>query len=176
MKTKEIWKDIPNYEGLYQVSNLGRVRSLDKIKIHNISGNEFLKKGKILKGCVDYAGYKHVVLYSNKKSKTTKIHKLVSIVFLNHKPCGHKLVVDHINANKLDNRLCNLQLISQRKNSTKENRGVSKYIGVDYLKKRGKWRSRICINGKEKYLGLFNNEYDAYLAYKKELLKINKNE
>lgn len=173
-KEKEIWKNIKDYDNLYQISNLGRVRSLDRYVKHSVANVNILRKGKIIIGCIDNIGYRHVSLYKNKKGKTFKIHKLVATAFLNHTPCGHKLVVDHINNNKLDNRVNNLQLISSRENSTKENRGDSNYIGVGYHKSSSKWRSRIQINGINKNLGLFNNEFDAHLAYQKELIKLSK--
>ena len=167
----EIWKDIPNYEGIYQVSNLGRVKSLErKSKYRN--GFRLIKE-KFLKLIKGKRGYLRVSLRKDGVLKIKKVHQLVAMSFLNHKPCGHTLVVDHINANKLDNRLCNLQLISQRKNSTKENRGFSKYVGVGYHKSAKKWRARIRINGKQKYLGLFKNELDAANAYQEALKKFN---
>lgn len=72
----EIWKDIPEYENRCQVSNFGRVKSL--------------LTNKILKPNNDGYNRLYVSIYRNKKSKSIKIHKLVAIAFLNHKPCGHK--------------------------------------------------------------------------------------
>jgi hypothetical protein len=85
---------------------------------------------------------------------------LVAMAFLNHKPDGtHKIVVDHINNNKLDNRVVNLQLISQRENLSKDRKdGTSKYVGVCWKKSRNKWQVDIKIDGKRKYLGLFTDE------------------
>jgi ribosomal protein L15E len=72
------------------------------------------------------------------------------MAFLNHTPCGYKIVVDHIDNNiKTDNRLENLQLITQRENVSKDIKNTSsKYIGVCWHKKAKKWRSSIQINGK----------------------------
>ena len=155
---KEIFKDIPGYEGTYQVSNLGNVKSFKCLK------------QKLLKPSINDAGYFRVNLTKNKKINTIKIHKLVAITFLNHNSCGHKLVIDHINNIKTDNRLLNLQIVTNRYNSSKDRKNkTSKYIGVSYYKITKKWVSCIYINGKQKHLGFFKNEYDAHLAYQNAL-------
>jgi len=153
----EIWKDVIGYKGIYIVSNLGRVKSLK------------FNKEKILKSVINSNGYYTVVLYNN-NTKTRKVHQLVAESFLDHKPCGHKLVVDHINDIKTDNRVKNLQIVTQRYNACKT-QGVytSKYKGVFWKKERNKWEAGIGINNKRKYLGLFINEYDAHLAYQNAL-------
>jgi hypothetical protein len=154
----EIWKDIPEYEGHYQVSNLGEVKSLK------------YGKEKILSKAINSNGYYCCVLSKNRNTKTRKVHQLVSIAFLGHSPNGHKLVVDHIDNNRLNNRLDNLQLISQRENTSKDKKcTASKYTGVTWDKNASKWMARIRINNKNKYLGLFQKEYDAYIAYKTAL-------
>jgi len=158
MNQKEIWKDVKNYEGHYQVSNLGNVKSLK-------CGRE-----KILKPSLANTGYYRVCLTSG----VVFIHKLVAISFLNHNPNGHQLVVDHIDNNPLNNKLENLQLISHRENCIKDRK--SKYLtGVSKVSKSNKFRARIVINGKQKYLGCFTNELEASNAYQKELKKVNNN-
>lgn len=169
---KEIWKDIPEYEGYYQVSNLGNVRSIDRIIEHSRLG-QVKRKGKILKPGLDGVGYYFVVLSKNGILKPVNIHKLVAITFLGHKPCGYKEVVDHINNDKSNNSSDNLQLISVRENTSKDRFcGASEYVGVSWNKTLNKWRSKIWLNGKYKHLGYFNDEYDAHLAYQRELSKI----
>lgn len=116
---KEIYKDIPNYKGLYQVSNLGKIKSL---------GNNKLKKEKILKNRLSSSGYLHVYLSKNKEGKNFKVHQLIAMAFLNHIPNGHKIVVDHIDNNPLNNYVENLQLISQRENTSKRRLYYSKRI------------------------------------------------
>ena len=159
----EVWKDIPNYEGLYQVSNLGNVRSLNYKKTGNI---------KKLSCSIDANGRPLVGLW-NINRKTYSVHVLVAVAFLKHKPCGMKIVVDHINNDRLNNKLYNLQLITQRENSSKDKKkGTSKYTGVFLAKGKNKWRAAITINGKQKHLGCFVNEKDAAQAYKNELKKL----
>jgi hypothetical protein len=77
------------------------------------------------------------------------------------------LEVDHINGDKLDNRLKNLRICTptQNKHNVKSNRGSSKYKGVSYNKAEKKWKSYITIDGSRKNLGTFTNEDEAALAY-----------
>lgn len=167
---EEIWKDVIGYEGIYQVSNLGRVKSLSRI-IFNRGINPFISKEKILKGA--NCEYRNVVLAKNGINKSVRIHKLVAIHFLNHTPCGYDLVINHKDLNKLNNSSDNLEIVSNRDNCNKKHIvHTSKYTGVNWNKSANKWMSGIKINGKRKHLGYFINEYDAYLAYQKELKKL----
>ena len=169
-KEVEIWKDIPGYEGLYQVSSLGRVKSLPKEWIAG-QGRKIKHNGKIMKLGTSRGGYLVTVFVKNSKRKTVKVHQLVAIAFLNHKPCGMELVVDHINNIVTDNRVCNLQLITSRFNSSKDKKNkTSKYTGV--CRFRNKWVANIVINGKNKYLGVFKCELAASYAYQKGLKEL----
>lgn len=92
MNIMEIWKDIKGYEGLYQVSNEGRVKSLDRI-VKNKLGTQFVE-GRLLKQFVDKSGYSHVALCNSGIIKNKTIHRLVAEAFIenpNNLPC-----VDHI--------------------------------------------------------------------------------
>ena len=165
---KEIWKDIKGYEGLYQVSNLGRVKSLSR-KTSNGKGF-FISREIIKKPTNNNKGYLQLLLSKDLKAKCFKVHKLVAIAFLNHTPCGMELVIDHINDNKLDNRVENLQIVTSRFNTYKTKvKYSSKYKGVSWHKKANKWTASIHINGKGVYLGIFNCELAASLAYQNEL-------
>ena len=81
MENIEIWKDIENYEGLYQVSNLGRVRSLER-DVYYQNGTFHHLKEKILVPNLDSKGYPFVQLYKNGKRKTIKTHRLVALAFI----------------------------------------------------------------------------------------------
>lgn len=156
----EIWKDVEGYEGKYLISNTGKLKS--------IIGN----KEKLLNGHTNYLGYLQYSLRWKLKNKANnyKAHQLVAQAFLGHKICGHKLVVDHINDIKTDNRVENLQIVTQRFNVCKtQGNYSSQYKGVSWDKNRNKWLVHISINGKIKHLGLFTNEYKAHLAYQNAL-------
>ena len=92
---EEIWKDIENYEG-YQVSNFGRVRSLDR---YNSRG--YWIKGCILKPIMDKKGYLNVGLSKNNQRKAFKVHRLVALHFIPN--IENKPEIDHINTIKTDN-------------------------------------------------------------------------
>ena len=166
---QEIWKDIKGYEGLYKVSNLGRVKSVERVCKSKFGSFRRVSE-KIRKVVIGNTGYYEVTLNKKGKRKTFKIHQLVAINFLNHKPCGYNLIVDHINNDQLDNKVENLQITTQRVNASKDRKNkTSKYTGVSFNKGTNKWISRITISGSEVYLGLFNCETSAHLAYQKVL-------
>lgn len=171
---EEIWKDIVGYEGLYMVSNLGRVRSFAKLK--RLNDGTILGEPRILKQALTNYGYKQVCLYINNTTTPFTIHKLVAIAFLNHKPNGHELIVDHIDGNKTNNKLQNLNIISQRENVAKgrcAKIGSSKHIGVSWNKRSRKWLSYIYVGNKRIDLGFFKSEIEASNAYKNKLNTIN---
>lgn len=107
---KEIWKDIPGYEGLYKVSNIGNVKSLARLVVNNKGFRNI--PNKILNPGIDTAGYSRLNLSINSNVKTFRVHVLVAMSFLQYKPSYGKLVCDHIDENKLNNNLSNLQIIS----------------------------------------------------------------
>lgn len=171
----EIWKPVKNYEGLYEVSNLGRVRSLDRTRkaLNNSIAN---LPGRILSQGLTKMGYLSVSLTKEQKAKTFTTHQLVTIAFLNHIPNKYENIVDHIDNNSLNNRVDNLQIITQRHNSTKDqfrfNRN-SKYVGVCWHIGRKKWYASITEKGKRYFLGSFINEIDASNAYQNKLKQLN---
>lgn len=162
---KEIWKDIVGYEGLYQVNECGNVKSLSRtITKGNIT---YVTKDKILKQSVDSVGYPYVNLSDYKKQKTFRVHQLVAVAFLNHIPDKHKgLVIDHIDGNKLNNMTTNLQLITNKKNTSKDRKNkTSKYTGVSWHKQSNKWLAQFREKGSVKYLGTFETKEEARDAY-----------
>lgn len=162
---EEIWRDIPHYETIYQVSNIGRIMALNYSK----SG-----KSRIRKQQIDGRGYPSINLSKNGVQKRHRVHKLIAMAFLNHKPNGKmEVVVDHIDNNPLNNRLENLRLISQRENASKDRVGKSsKYVGVSKHSQHNNWVARIKIKDKYIHLGCFKTEYKAHLAYQKRLKEV----
>ena len=169
----EIWKDIPNYESLYQVSDLGNVRSLDK-KVRNHLAERTIK-GKLLKGNLNKNGYRQVILSKDGKIKNYYIHQLVAMAFLGHKPNGYNGVIDHIDRDRLNNNLKNLRITDCRENSNNRSIGyTSKYRGVSKKKNSDSWTSYISLKGKNKNLGTFETELRASIAYELALLQLDK--
>ena len=167
---KEIWKSVPNYIG-YEVSSLGRVRSLDR-EVAYSDGRVRRCKGKVLKQNPVGKGYLKVCINT---TKGMYVHQLVAMAFLGHVPNGQKLVVDHIDGDKLNNNLNNLQVITNRENTSKDRSGgTSKYVGVSWSKQNKKWKAQIRVDGKQIYIGHFTNEIDAHNAYQKKLKEISK--
>lgn len=117
MNELELWSDVEGYEGHYQVSNLGRVRSLDRgmwVTQDRYTKPRWMKrKGKVLKPGIgakvkDRRGqYARVVLCKYGKSKTYDVHRLVGLHFVSN-PLN-KPALNHINADSLDNRAANLE-------------------------------------------------------------------
>lgn len=104
----EIWKDIKGYENLYQVSNLGNVRSLDHIRKNGKDENKkCLHKGKMLKPGIESIGYKVVGLSKEGKSKSFRVHRLVAETFIDN-PNNYKCI-NHKDENKLNNNVNNLE-------------------------------------------------------------------
>jgi hypothetical protein len=174
MNNTEIFKDIPGYEGLYQVSNLGNVKSLSRIMDNG--KRKYISKEKIMKHNDDGNGYYQLGLSKEGKTKCMKIHVLVAMAFLGHVPDGtNRIVPDHKNEITTDNRLENLQLITHRQNIEKywlTKNTSSQYTGVFWHKQRNKWQTQIRIAGKKKHLGLFTDEYEAHLVYQKALQEV----
>ncbi len=157
----EIWKDIPEFEGDYQASNLGNVKSIK------------FNRTKILNKWLTNNKRYTVNLWKNKKPYYgNRIAVLVAKAFLNHKPSGHKLVVDHIDNDKTNDCLYNLQVISHRENISKDMKNKVGYTGVSKCTSGAKFYAQININKKCYYLGSYKTPKEASQAYQNELKKL----
>lgn len=165
----EEWRWIPGYEDHYKVSNMGRVYSVPRLDArgHKLKGL-FLKR-------IKSNGYLWVNLFKGGQRKCVGVHVLVAMAFKNHNPNGHAVVVHHVNHDKHDNRAENLEVTTQRintglKEGKKEGKYSSIYPNVCFHKATGKFMAQVTIPGvrpqKQKTLGYFDDEYDAYLAAK----------
>lgn len=112
---REIWKDIKDFKG-YQVSNKGRIRTFNKVTYTHKHGERHWKN-KILryKGNTYKTGYR-VDLWKEGKPYTLLVARLVAFTFYNEDINNHKLTVDHIDGNRLNNNLENLELVSLKEN------------------------------------------------------------
>jgi len=153
---EEVFRDIPNYIGLYQVSNMGSVKSFKRIE------PILLKQG------TNRHGYKYVILHRDAVRVSFNVHKLMQLAF--DMGGGY---MDHINGIKIDNRLDNLRVVTPRQNSqNKVCHRNGKLVGAS-LKNRDRnlkkpWQSVIQIKGKRKFLGRFTTELEAHQRYMTE--------
>lgn len=128
----EVWKDIPGYEGTYQVSSLGRVRSLDRLaegKKHTAL------KGRVLRAAVNRRGYLHVTLRKNGRSVSREVHVLVASAFLGLRGKEDEQV-RHLDGNQLNNKVSNLRYGTRSQNQldTYDYRGYHHKLTVSDVK------------------------------------------
>ena len=136
---KEFWKDIEGYEGIYQVSNLGRVKRVTT--------------GRILKGCKDRGGYLVVSLSKNGMYKTHKIHRLVAQAFIPNQE--NKPDVNHIDEDKANNLYSNLEWVTAKENNnhgTRIERTSHKIKAIDIV--NGEYNIYCSIRDCSRKLGL----------------------
>jgi hypothetical protein len=163
----EEFRDIPEYEGLYQVSDLGRVKALQREVLHK-TGVTHIKGIRVLKQANNGKDYLSVLLYNlDSKKKSFYVHRLALKTFKGNSD----LLVDHKNHIRLCNILSNLQYLTPRLNSsTVVNRPTpaSMFIGVTKsTNKFKKWRVYIRINGKKQFVGSYYTEKEASDGYQK---------
>lgn len=108
-KEKELWKDIKDYEGLYQASNLGRIKSLI-----GWNGKEYVHREKILKPTITDRRYASVTLHKNKRSKSVMIHRIIAEIFVDNS--YNFPYVMHIDENMYNNKASNLKWGSAKEN------------------------------------------------------------
>jgi len=110
---EEIWKNVVGYEWLYMVSNLGRVKSINRLTMYR-EGRVGLTKEKILSQHSHYNGYLLVTLSKDGMRCKYLVHRLMALAFLpnpDNKPC-----INHINGVKADNRIENFEWCTQKEN------------------------------------------------------------
>lgn len=110
----ELWKEVPGYEGVYSVSDLGAVRSEPRIVAHILDGKRL--KGKVIRSRINkQTGYPAVNLCVNNRRKTFPVHVLVCMAFIGPRPEG--LVIRHMDGSRLNSELGNLSYGTQLDNS-----------------------------------------------------------
>lgn len=118
---EEIWRSVDGYEGLYEVSNFGHVRSLFRYK-------------RILKPMISSTGYQRVDLFKNKQRKQFSVHRLVATAFVNND--DNKPFVNHKDENKLNNRADNLEWVTHQENCLYGTAIQRRMLHTDYSKRR----------------------------------------
>ena len=163
----EIWKAIPKHKG-YEVSNKGRVRSINRIMLGKDGINRKFK-GRVLS--LANNGRMQASLGNNTKpirnNNPIRVSILVMMAFKGYLNDDSNLVVDHIDNNRSNDDLDNLQIITQRENLSKNRNPISGFTGVSKI--NNKWRAQIAINGTKLIIGAFNTPEEASEAYQTKL-------
>jgi hypothetical protein len=163
------WIDIKGYEGHYQISDTGLVKSLER---EAFNGYKMYKlRERILKQNPVGSGYLTVTLSLESKVKRFYVHQLVAKSFLD-KPDGY--VVNHKDGVKVNNQLSNLEWTTQSKNIShsydiglRDRKSESGYKGVKAI--NNGFMARICRDNKTIYVGTYDTKEKAYEAYKKAI-------
>lgn len=167
---QEIWRTINGYEGYYEISNYGRVKSLSRLIIMDSKRKRF-QQDRILTHNICNTDYPRVTLTKNGKGIQFHIHCLVANAFI---PNPNRLGdVNHKDSDRLNPIVNNLEWTSRRENVTHgwlNRKKASVFPGVQFLKNRGQWKSIIWLNGKGKYLGQFKTEKEASDAYQQAVV------
>lgn len=144
----ETWKSLPNYENRYAISNYGRIKNI--------------KNRRMRVSSVNHNGYAVITLKTNGIPKTYKIHILVWEVF-GDTP-RKNLTIDHIDNDKTNNHIDNLQLLSMRDNIVKAKNFYKKSgLPTGVSRKNSKYQSALTVDGRSYYLGVFNCPTAAYI-------------
>ncbi|MHA2099654.1 MAG: HNH endonuclease [Candidatus Kariarchaeaceae archaeon] len=160
-----MWKDIPNYPN-YQFN----IDTLEVKSLARITSNQYNGKERILKSHFNN-GYYLYVLYNEEGQRTLKRSQICWLVYNGNLP-PKGIVIDHINENRQEDHIWNLQELTNRENTSKGwiNKKRSNYpIGVTLHRKTNTYRSRIKRNNKEICLGYFKTIKEASDVYQNAL-------
>ena len=168
----ELWKDVVDYETLYQISNLGNFRrhpdkqSKDRYRT---------PKGIARRTAINHFGYKYATLSKDGKSTKKTVHQLVAVAFI--PKCTYGAVINHIDGNKLNNCVSNLELSNSVHNNTHAHAiglapkpGKSIYRNVSTVMRKGKkaatiaYTASVKINSLRHFIGWFRDEIEAAKA------------
>lgn len=165
----EKWREIKGYEGYYEVSSLGRIRSMDRVVVYS-NKRKYTYKSKIR--ATSNSEYRLIALSKHGVVKMFKVSRLVAIHFL--KEVKGKEIVNHKDGDKHNDNIKNLEWCTYSENSlhafetglkTKKN----KVSGVFFHKERGKWCSYLYRNNKNIFVGRFKTENEAIKEREKKI-------
>lgn len=172
----ELWKDIPEYEKYYQISNFGNVRTKDR-QVVNVDGKVSFYKSKDRKPSI--SEYRMIALSKNGCVKVLKISRIVAKLFVKGKSDVNK-IVNHIDGNKHNDLYSNLEWCSHSHNSIHAfrlnlNKRKNNYTGIFFEKRRNKWACYLYRDNKNLFVGRFSTEQEALNAYNKKINDYNSN-
>lgn len=193
LNDNEIWKEIPNFEGYYEASNKGKIRSMQRSVPNSEKGSRLSKAKEIAQNSTTRSNYLYVQLWKHNKVHRMSVHRMVALTFIPN-PLS-KSEVNHIDGNKINNLVDNLEWVTSSENKrhafkiglrkndahvakqigTKYN-AVSKYHNVTYDKSRNQWKASIKVEGKMLFQKRFKYEDDAakYVNKMIDELKLNR--
>jgi len=158
---EEEWKLIDGYNGAYRVSNLGRVQTCKNGRWGKTN------RWRDMRGYMHTTtGYWFLRLRNHPfKGETKSLHRIIAEAFIPNP--FKKQMVNHIDGNRLNNDIKNLEWVSNRENVLHgyKIKNPQKLMGAILDKRDGRYASTINVDGKSKYLGWFKSEYDAHVAY-----------
>lgn len=161
----EIWKSIPNYEGLYEVSNIGRIKSLERI-VYCTEKSKRHQSEKILSPEITRKGYLRIGL-CNHGTKRFLVHVLVAHAFMG----VSTLRVNHKDLNKANNHINNLEYLTERENNHHYQKSKNNPYPIGVRPMRRKFQARINKKDKIMFLGVYNTPEEASKVYQEALLK-----
>ncbi len=156
MDEREIWRPVPDYEAVYEVSNFGRVRSLTRTRMVNNSHGGVsprTDRGRLLALGDNGNGYVFVQFRSNGKRRNYYVHRLVAEVFIG-KPENGEFVVDHLDHNRRNNYAGNLEWVTQKENIQRSKE----------LMRHPKKRCMVSSTG-EKYISRYKDGYRVNIGW-----------
>jgi HNH endonuclease/NUMOD4 motif len=159
----ETWKEIPGYEGILAASNTGKIKSIARTVLGGRGMRITNVPEKIYKQRIGNTGYLVVSTRIKGKPVCFLVHRLVAKAFFG----DSDLQIDHINGNKIDNRIENLRFCTALENKMyylETAKKSSKHFGISFNKRRQTWQPRVKIEGKWRQLGNYKTEENALNA------------
>jgi len=157
----ETWVSVAGYEGIYEVSDLGRVRSVDRVSMSSLRESQAIK-GRLLKAGIAGTGYLTVSLCKEGKPRTHTVHELVARAFIGPRPEGAD--IDHIDSSRRNNLPSNLRYASHEANMRNLTIANSESGVLGVYRNGPGWAAQINYERKQRHLGTFSSIEEAARA------------